>query len=221
VVKSVLEKIETEKSYINYDNDFFVLMMPYINNTTTDNKILDSLAASFGLNKSLFWSNDLEEAKEQPKKSYGNFQRNTPPKASLFGSSSPPPFQEEKDPTANGLFGVYWDVSKTLGIQKGFSDPDKKKIATLKRVIHCYFALLKKDLKSSIPKYIVKILIDNTILEMRKHLQTEIYKLEDKAMFIAEDQDIQNRRKISLNNLKLLEKALTSIRNLKRECGDI
>lgn len=89
-----------------------------------------------------------------------------------------------------------WVVEPKIDISKGLSIEDYKNIMCIKRIIHSYFAILKKDFKANLPKYIVKFLVRATIAKMRIQMQMALRKHEDIISLVYEDPEVRKQREI-------------------------
>lgn len=86
-----------------------------------------------------------------------------------------------------------WEIEDDIDLTKA-SEDDIQHIIALKRVIHCYFYVIKKSLKADIPKYISKYLIKDTLSQLKDKLFKAYDAYEDKGLLVAENDDVQLRR---------------------------
>jgi hypothetical protein len=91
-----------------------------------------------------------------------------------------------------------WNFEFEVDISKGISDDDYNNIMSMRRVIHSYFCILKRNFKADIPKKIVKFLVKNTTRNISSYLQNALYKCKDKTSLVNEDADIRTKREIKI-----------------------
>ena len=199
------QRIEAEKSYINYDDDDFMLLKPYIiTEKDPENETLNYLKTNFGIDYALFMKDrvytDINAAITLSKKQNGYNSRNK-----YFGA-----YDSDEDESDN------WKIEGGVNLSHGLGDDDYKNIMSMKRVIHSYFAILKKEFKASVPKYIVQFLVSKTISNMRTVLQMALTKHKDQMGLVYEDPDIKTKREIALNNIKQLKVAMKALKSVKR-----
>ena len=203
LIEFIEQRIEAEKSYINYDDDYFLLVKPHIiTEKDPDMNVLNYLKTNFGIDYKIF------------QKSHVYSQIN-----SSISNATDKNYENQE----NKYFGIYdsdiiksWKIESILNLSHGLSDDDYKNIMSMKRVIHSYFAILKKEFKASVPKYIVQFLVSKTISNMRTVLQMALAKHKDQMSLVYEDPDIRTKREIALNNIKQLKVAMKALKSVKR-----
>jgi hypothetical protein len=202
----IIERIDAEKCYINYDDDDFTLIKPYIiTDEDPEEDDLHYLSSNFGINSNLFKKDYVyQEIKNAVDYSKKKVKKNK--HIDLYED------EEDFDP---------WDVEFEVNISKGISGDDYKNIMSMKRVIHSYFCILKKEFKANVPKYIVKFLVRSTIDNMRTYLQMAMNKHKDPMELVSEDPEVRTKREISRNSLKQLKIAMRAIKSVKRGKGTI
>lgn len=100
----------------------------------------------------------------------------------------------------NDSYGEYdcsedykWEFDENIDLTKASSD-DIDHIISLKRVIHCYFYVIQKSLKTEIPKCITYYLVEKT-LKMVKDVMYKAYdEYGDKDFLVSENDDAQVKR---------------------------
>jgi hypothetical protein len=178
----IKESVESEQCYINYDDENFALLKPYI--ITEEDPSKENLAyleSNFGINSEIFQKElvyqDIDNAIEKAKESKINRKHDE------FSDD------EDMDP---------WNFEFEVDISKGISDDDYNSIMSMRRVIHSYFCILKRNFKADIPKKIVKFLVKNTTRNISSYLQSALYKCKDKISLVNEDADIRTKREIKI-----------------------
>lgn len=118
-------------------------------------------------------------------------QNSTQEAKSIFGNyeSKPKDYLENFDCSGDYMWGIEDDIDLSKA-----SEDDIQHIISLKRVIHCYFYVIKKSLKSDIPKYISKYLVKDTLKQLKDKLYKAYDEYEDKSVLVAENDDVQRRR---------------------------
>ena len=109
-----------------------------------------------------------------------------------------------------------WKIKDTIELCDGITRDEVSNIISMKRVLSCYFAILKKHFKASIPKYIVKFLIDDSIRTMRSDIITNFIEYDKKIELSKEDTEVCKERDMALHSMKSLKKAKKAIRNVKK-----
>lgn len=201
----ITQRIESEKEYINYDDEDFSLIKPHIiTDEDPDEQTLRYLKQQYKIDPSLF----IEE------KVYEKIDTAIENARKAMKKSKKPSHHDDDDMDP-------WDVEKKVDISKGLSSEDYKNIMSMKRVIHSYFSILKKDFKANVPKYIIKFLVRTTINRMRVSMQMALRKHEDIISLVYEDPEIRKQREISQNSLRALKQAMKAIKSVKRGKEDI
>lgn len=108
--------------------------------------------------------------------------------------SSQSNLEQKENPEILDSSGDYkWRIHKSISLSKASND-DINHIILLKRVIHCYFYVIKKSLKADIPKYISKYLIQDTLTQLKDRLYKAYDEDENKTLLVVENDDIQQQR---------------------------
>ena len=110
-----------------------------------------------------------------------------------------------------------WELPSKMSMAFGLASHEKDNIIYMKRVIHVYFSILKKNLKADIPKYIVMHIIERTIDDTSSRLHKAVSDVNNSLFLVSENKDIVQKRQIAVDNIKKLETALTAINALKRK----
>jgi len=205
----IKQRIEAEKSYINYDDDDFMLLKPYIiTDDDPDEETLNYLEKNFNLNKDLF---NKEVVDEEINEAIDHAKRYPKDKKSSNKHSEDDSSEEENLET--------WDVKDSVDISNGISPDDFKNIMSMKRVIHSYFELLKKEFKTNVPKYIVEFLVRSTVSKMRTALQMALMRHKEPMSLVYEDESTRSKREISQKCIIQLKVAIRAIKSMKRGQG--
>ena len=114
-----------------------------------------------------------------------------------------------------------WKIEEKVDISKGISKHDRSNVIQVKRVIHCYFSILKKNMKTNIPKFIIKFLVRKTTKEINYQLQMALRKEKDALMLVSENDDIKKTREIAVNSTSKLERAIWAIKQVARDHQNI
>lgn len=196
-------KIDSEKWYINYDDDDFQLIKPYIIcETNPDTNILDNFKKHFNIDQNLFLFSDEKQRIESSVIQANNLKSESP--------------QIESAQKYSTIDYEAWEVEDRIDTTNGLSDHEIRNVICIKRVIHSYFCVLKKEFKTNIPKYIVKFIVKSTIDKMRPELQVALAKHQDLMNLVNEDPEIRKQRDIAENSFKQLGIAMKAIKNVQR-----
>lgn len=198
----IIERIEAEKCYINYDDNDFVILKPYmITEKDPDEKAITYLQNHFDVDPLLFKQDYVYKTIQESINKAIKRARNKEKESPAFIE------KEDVDP---------WEIETHVDISKGLSLDDMQNLMSMKRVINSYFSILKKTFKANIPKFIVKFLLKSTEDKMKIEMQMALTKNKDPMSLVVEDPEIRKKREISLNNIKQLKIAMRSIKLVKR-----
>jgi hypothetical protein len=207
LLEFISNKIEAEKGYINYDDDNFKLVKPYIiTDDDPEEEVLNHLEKNFGLDKELFKVDSAYSVIDQAineRRAAQSQSKKIKKKVKVIDLS------DDED-------NVFWDIEFKVDIAKGLTEEDYDNIMYMRRVIHSYFEILKREFKSSIPKYIVQFLVRRTISEIRTSLQSSLHDQEDIMGLVEEDTEVKTKREIAQNCIKQLKISMKAIKSMKR-----
>jgi hypothetical protein len=209
------DRINAEEEYINYDDDDFTHLKQYIiSDDDPEPEVLDVISKQYGVRSDLFVkSGCIEKINEsimeaQQKKSR---KKKTTVRSTIQYSGA----------SLGNRINDEWNIEKFVDIGKGLSNSDKDNIIYMKRVIHCYYCILKKAMKTETPKFIVSFLIKNTLNDISTTLLMALMKEKDKLALVSENEDTRKTREIATNSLNALDIAMSAIKVLKRGQCDI
>ena len=114
-----------------------------------------------------------------------------------------------------------WKIEEKVDLSKGLPKHDKSNVIQVRRVIHCYYSILKKNMKSNIPKFIIKFLVRKTIKEISPQLQLALRKEKDPIKLVSENDDIKKTREIAVHSTSKLERAIWAIKEVARDHQNI
>jgi len=205
LLEFIKNKIEAERGYINYDDDNFKLVKPYIITDKDPEEVdLDHLEKNFGLDRELFKVNSAILVINKSVKEARDTQKQQIKKSVRVVDLS----DDEEE--------INWNINFKVNIASGLTREDYDNIMYMRRVIHCYFEILKREFKSTIPKYIVQFLVRRTTSEMRTSLQSSLHSQEDIMGLVEEDTEVKTKREIAQNCIKQLNISMKAIKSMKR-----
>ena len=212
LTKFLSDNIKSEMSYLNYDHEDFVQLREYIvsDEEYKDNQI-EHLKERYGLEINLFKKKtclrQIEQSINEAKRlQNGELEKLKHKKV-----------RHRKVNSVNIKENIRWELPLKMSMAFGLASHEKDNIIYMKRVIHVYFSILKKNLKADIPKYIVMHIIERTIDDTSSRLHKAVSDVNNSLFLVSENKDIVQKRQIAVDNIKKLETALTAINALKRK----
>ncbi|CAI2359390.1 unnamed protein product [Moneuplotes crassus] len=231
----IKEVIESEKSYIDYDDPDFRLIEPYLfSDSDLEEEKLQHLKDIYDLEPELFSKKSMEKtirhavrvAKKakgirfrQIRGNDGNITEEEIPSKKYSQNLEPEESDDETElfesSSCKKDFGS-WKIKREIDLSDGLTHDDMTNIISMKRVIKAYLAIIKKQFKSRIPKCIVKFLIKDSLEDLRGFLFSEFIKHEDKIGLAQEDSDKKKERDLMVRNMHALKLAKKALRNVKK-----
>ena len=214
LTKFLSDNIQSEMSYLNYDHEDFAQLREYIV-SDEDYKYdeIKHLRERYGLDTNLFMKKiclrQIEQSIDEAKK-LENKELEKPKSKKVRHRKVKSVQIKQKDG---------WELAPKISMASCLASHEKDNIIYMKRVIHVYFSILKKNLKADIPKYIVMHLIERTIDDTSTRLHNAVSNVNNSLFLVSENEDIVQKRQTAVNNINRLKAALTAINALKRKQG--
>jgi hypothetical protein len=199
--KKVLQDlIDTESSYINYDNVEFQKLKVIISALDDlELEVLHEYQSHHGIDIRFFQRQQSFEKIDKSIKKYID------DNGEMFKCHV-----REVDGKKSG-----WKVSPVIDFRTRLSDADREHIMIMKRVIHCYFSILKNKFKSDVPKYIYHYMINKMLETLSTKLLMSLKGQNVQLIDLtAEDSTVKEKRDEASNALKNLKKAKKAIKDV-------
>ena len=223
----IKDKIEAEKSYLNYAHeDFDCLRQDILGNISYYNDNLSTLKERCNFDQRQ--KNRYVSEKNQAENyyifdtdifQYGKCQSQI--QDSINAAKHAAAQEEEKrNARRQRKPDQYskkddWEVREKMSLADNLQDHEIDNIIKMKRVIYIYFQILKKNFKADIPKYVVMYLVERTIKEMSARMHNAVRKFDNNMHLVSENEEIAKKRRTVKENIQKLEKAKLAIRKLK------
>lgn len=94
---------------------------------------------------------------------------------------------------------------------------EQEQVAIIKKLIVCYFELLKIKINDSVPKYVLLCLLSKTINGMFHFLITKLYNLSDKESLLKGDPEIEIKRQKFKKDIDALQQSLNKIKSFQSD----
>jgi hypothetical protein len=199
--KKVLQDlIDTESSYINYDNVEFQKLKVIINSLEDlELEELHEYQSHHGI--------DVRFFQRQPSfaKIDTSIKKYMADNGEMFKC---------QDRDINGKKSA-WKVSPVIDFETSLTDADREHIMIMKRVIHCYFSILKNKFKSDVPKYVYHYMTNKMLETLSTKLLMSLKGQNVQLIDLtAEDSTVKEKRDEASNALKNLKKAKKAIKDV-------
>lgn len=197
--------IDSEKSYINYDDENFCLIKPFIRTSEDpEPEEIQELSRNLGIHPKYF---NREKALQSINRSVEKALARKEAQTSATNYS-------------NGKFNEFdfddWEVEQSIDISDGIGGGDLENIISMKRVIHGYYCIIKRMFKTNVPKYVTNFIIKKTMNMLKKEIFKELENRGNLKDLITEDQSIKNQRDNCINNIRVLKDVQKCLKRLKR-----
>lgn len=110
-------------------------------------------------------------------------------------------------------------MPSNLGLRENATDAEKEKaqIAMVQNLTNAYFRIIKKNLSDGVPKAIMYFLVNRVKANVQKHLLQELYSEYTFTRLLGESEEMQEVRRRAVESMTLLEEALTTMDEVKRD----
>jgi dynamin 1-like protein len=110
-------------------------------------------------------------------------------------------------------------MPSNLGLSENATDAQKEKaqIAMVQNLTNAYFRIIKKNWADGVPKAIMYFLVNRVKANVQKHLLQELYSEYTFTRLLGESEEMQEVRRRAVESMGLLEEALTTMDEVKRD----
>ena len=110
-------------------------------------------------------------------------------------------------------------MPSNLNLPENATDAQKERaqIAMVQNLSAAYFRIVKKNLADGVPKAIMYFLVNRVKANVQKHLLQELYTEYTFSRLLSESEEMQDVRRRAVESMGLLEEALRTMDEVKRD----
>ena len=218
VLLMIANTIASESAIINFDHDDFIYLKHFC---TGDKKITEHdlvrIEQNLKVNRNYFTEDFKDEENEglnykvYDEKFEADNTNYASDELSQKEKNYIPSYSPEEFIKKNAPHIKLKKVGDKLEVKEDATTKEERQVMIMKRLIICYFSIIKKQIKDSIPKTVIWHLVQETVKRMNFQLINGLTKIENKVEMLQENQQDKFEREILENNISALSESLTLI----------
>jgi len=211
--------IASESSYINFDHDDFLYLKPFcLLEKIPEEHDLIRIEQNLKVDRDYFTEEfnkeDLDQTHISPAYDDDFQQENTNIRAPELSSKEKeymPSYNPSEHIKKNAEPIILKKVKDKLEVRSEATPKEERQVSIMRRLIICYFSIIKKQIKDIVPKQVVCHLVQETKKKMATRLIIGLKDYANKKEMLEEDpQDKFEREKLNAN-VKALTAAMNAI----------
>ena len=224
VILMISNIIASESAMINFDHDDFVYLKPYcINEKKIDEHDLLRIEQNLKVDRSYFEddanNSELEISKHKAYDDQFEIENSNYKIAELSAKEREyvPSYNPEDNIKKNAGQIILKKVGPKLEVKDDPSAKEERQVIIMKRLVICYFSIIKKQMKDIIPKQVICHLVNETVKKMNSQLIKGLAMFENKKEMLEEDPNDKFEREKLGNNVTALSQALQLIEKVRTD----
>lgn len=224
VILMISNIIASESALINFDHDDFIYLKPYcLNEKKIEEHDLLRIEQNLKVDRSYF--EEIAENSENEGSVHKAYDDQFEVENTNYGVAELsakeleylPSYKPEDNIKKNAEHIILKKVGDKLEVREDPTHKEEKQVMIMKRLVVCYFSIVKKQIKDIIPKQVICHLVNETVKKMNSQLIKELAHYENKKEMLEEDPNDKFEREKLSNNVTALTQALTLIEKVRTD----